>query len=122
METLPLDPTLYKTLLEFAPCFTRPSFQNFVILISGWIQCVNRRTITGMMDAAGVVGQVHHERFHRLFSRAVWQVDEVAKVLFLLLVKQLVAPDGVIVLGGDDTLSKRRAAKSLALGIGGMGC
>ena len=48
METLPLDPTLYKTLLEFAPCFTSPSFKNFLVVISGWIQCVNRRTITGI--------------------------------------------------------------------------
>ncbi len=71
MENLPLDPTLYKTLLEFAPCFTAPGFKNFVVVISGWIQCVNRRTITEMIEAAGVVGEVHHERFHRGFRGGV---------------------------------------------------
>ncbi|HNG93550.1 MAG TPA: hypothetical protein PLB32_12180, partial [Acidobacteriota bacterium] len=35
---------------------------------SGWIQGVKRHTITGMIEAAGVVGEVHHERFHRWFS------------------------------------------------------
>ena len=79
METLPLDPTLYKTLLEFAPCFTAPSFKNFVVVISGWIQCVSRRTITGMIEAAGVVGEMHHERFHRWFSRAVWEADKLGR-------------------------------------------
>ncbi|HND18344.1 MAG TPA: hypothetical protein PLB18_03155 [Acidobacteriota bacterium] len=56
MENLPLDPTLYKTLLEFAPCFTAPGFKNFLVVISGWIQCVNRHPITEMIEAAGVVG------------------------------------------------------------------
>lgn len=116
METLPLDPVLYKTLLEFAPCFTAPSFQNFLIVISGWIQCLNRHTITGMMEAAGVVGVVHHERFHRLFSKAVWDLDDVAKVLFLLLVKEFVGMEGVIVLGGDDTLSKKTGRKIFGAG------
>ena len=37
--------------------------------------------------------------------------DEVAKVLFLLLVKQFVPEEGVIVLGGDDTRVKKTGRK-----------
>ena len=116
MENLPLDPTLYKTLLEFAPCFTAPSFKNFVVVISGWIQCVSRRTITGMIEAAGVVGEMHHERFHRWFSRAVWEADKLGTMVFVRLVSELIPADGVIVLAGDDTLAKKTGRKIYGTG------
>lgn len=116
MEKLPLDPVFYNLLSEFADCFTVPSFQNFVIVACGWIQCTNRRTITAMIEAAGVAEKIHHERFHRLFSRGRFQVDELSKILFLMLVKRFIPEGEVIKLGGDDTLAKKTGRKIFGAG------
>ena len=105
MEQLPLDPIFYNLLREFAGCFTVPSFQNFVIVACGWIQCVNRRTITGMIEAAGVAEQIHHERFHRLFSRGRYEVDELSKILLLMMVEKFIPVGEVIKIGGDCSAS-----------------
>ncbi len=116
MEQLPLDPIFYNLLREFSESFTVPSFANFVIVGCGWIQCVKRRTITGMIEAAGVAEKIHHERFHRLFSRGRFAVDELSKTLFLMLVNRLIVAGEVIKLGGDDTLAKKTGRKIFGAG------
>ena len=116
MENLPLNPVFYNLLMEFAECFTAPSFQNFVIVACGWIQCTNRRTITGMIEAAGVAEKIHHERFHRLFSRGRFQVDELSKILFLMLVEKFIREGEVIKIAGDDTLAKKTGRKIFGAG------
>lgn len=116
MEQLPLNPVFYNLLKEFAGCFTVPSFENFVIVVSGWIQCANRRTITGMIEAAGVAGKIHHERFHRLFSCGRFEVDELSKILFLMLVERFIPAGEVIKVSGDDTLAKKTGRKIFGAG------
>jgi hypothetical protein len=116
MEQLPLDPVFYNLLAEFAECFTTPSFQNFVIIACGWIQCANRRTITGMIEAAGVAGKIHHERFHRLFSQGRFEVDELSKIIFLKLVERFIPAGEAVKMGGDDTLAKKTGRKIFGAG------
>lgn len=116
MGNLPLDPVFYNLLEEFAGSFTAPSFQNFVIVACGWIQCANRRTITGMIEAAGVADKIDHERFHRLFSRGRFEVDELSKILFLMLVERFIPAGEVIKIAGDDTLAKKTGRKIFAAG------
>ena len=62
------------------------------------------------IEAAGVAGTIHHERFHRWFSRAVWEADKLGKVMFVRLVTEL------IVLAGDDTLAKKTGRKIYGAG------
>ena len=90
MNSLPLDPVFYSILCLFAGCLTAPSFENFVILTTGWVLCVKRRTVTGMIDAAGVADTSHHERFHRFFSKACWKLDDLSNILLTTLVDQFV--------------------------------
>lgn len=115
-NSLPVDPVFYSILCLFAGCFTAPSFENFVILTAGWVLCVKRKTVTGMIEAAGVADTTHHERFHRFFSKACWPLDELSRILLTTLVARFVPSGQPIRLGGDDTLAKKTGRKIFGTG------
>lgn len=91
---------------SFMPLMTAPSFQNFVLLASGWIMTPGRRTVTQLLQGAGAVGKKDHSAFHRFFSRARWSMDQVSRVVLTMILKLL--PDGVVYLAVDDTLCRKR--------------
>ena len=103
-------------LLHFQPVFTQPSFATFQLLMSGWILSVRHRYITDLIVSSDSVGNGHFSDYHRFFSRAVWDIDQLWKLLAQLVVKTLVGNDATIVLAGDDTLCRKRG-----LGIYGTG-
>ena len=98
----------------FTPCFTQPSFQRFVTLVSGWTLCIGKHTVTGVLRAAGVVGQAHHSGYHRFFAEAPWSPDEVGLTLLRLLLA-VVPVEVVVELIIDDTLA-RHTGKHIAAG------
>jgi hypothetical protein len=100
-------------LAAFAGCFTAPSSRTFEAVITGWIHCLGRRTITAMALASGAVGQRHISVFHRFFSRAVWSLDDLGRVLFGLAVAWIPA-EQPLYLVIDDTLA-RKGGKGVAL-------
>jgi hypothetical protein len=100
-------------LAAFAPCFSAPSHRNFVTLISGWVHCLGRRTVTAVAMAAGAVGQRHVSVFHRFFTRAQWTLDDVGQVVFRLAAAWVPA-DQPLFLIIDDTLC-RKSGKSICL-------
>jgi hypothetical protein len=53
---------------------TAPSFESFVVLVTGWIFGA-RRTVTAMIVAAGAQRTKHHSAFHRFFANAAWSLD-----------------------------------------------
>jgi len=98
----------------FASCFTQPSFERFVTLLTGWTLCVGKHTVTGVLRAAGVVGHEHHSGYHRFFARAAWSRDQVGLTLLGLLLE--VVPGAEIAdLIVDDTLA-RHTGKHIAAG------
>jgi DDE superfamily endonuclease len=58
----------------------------------------------------------HFQNFHRILNRAVWSSREASRVLLGLLVAAF-AIHGLVVLGLDDTIERRRGAKIKAKGI-----
>jgi DDE superfamily endonuclease len=100
-------------LAAFAGCFTAPSYRTFELLVVGWVHCLGRRTITAVALASGAVGWRHISVFHRFFSRAVWSLDEVGRVLFGLAAAWIPA-DQPLYLVIDDTLA-RKGGKGVAL-------
>jgi hypothetical protein len=46
-------------LQNFSALMTRPTFDSLTSILSGWVFAV-RRTVTGMIVAAGLVGTKHH--------------------------------------------------------------
>jgi hypothetical protein len=84
-----------------------PVFATFVTLLTGWI-FAPRRTVTGMIIAAGVAGQRHHAVFHRVFSAARWSLDHLGLLVFVLL-KVLLGE--LVQLTLDDTGAHKRGRK-----------
>jgi hypothetical protein len=105
--------TSFLTLLQgFAPCFTAPSFQTFLVMAAGWVLNLGRHTVTSTIRAANAVGWKHFSSFHRFFAAASWLTDEVGLVL-VRLVEQLIPKDQPVVVAVDDTLG-RHTGKNIA--------
>ena len=103
---MPLVSTFGDLLLSLAPVFTQPSFSNFTTLVAGWVFCFGRHTVTGLITAAGAVGEKHFSAYHRFFSRAVWSLDSLGHII-LELALQFIPEDAVVLLAVDDTLARK---------------
>lgn len=97
----------FVTLLSTCSCaFSRPSFDNFVTLMLGWIVCSGRHTISRVIQSAGDEGKrKHHSTFYRFFSRAKWCADAVGKALFQRILRRLKGTEIVAIV--DDTLCRK---------------
>lgn len=107
-------PSFQVLLQEFAVVMTAPSFQTLLLVVTGWI-FAPRRTITGMIVAAGAVGRKHHSAFHRLFAKARWSLDDLGLLLFGLL--GIFLGSGLVWLALDDTLARKRGWKVFGVGM-----
>ncbi|MFQ5479547.1 MAG: transposase [Candidatus Binatia bacterium] len=98
-----LPSSLQALLVAFAPCFTRPGGDNFATLVSGWILCPARHSISRVIQAASgdFVPEKHHASFYRFLSHGSWVIDALGEVLFDLLLPWL-PPRITLIL--DDTL------------------
>lgn len=97
------------------PAFTRPSFHNFVQVALGWLVVPGRHGVGAALVAGRVSGRRHHASFHRLFSQARWEPEEVGRWLFARVVSRLceAAP---VALALDDTLAHKKGPKVFGLG------
>lgn len=103
--------TSFLPLLQvFAAEMTKPTFQTFTTLLTGWV-FAPRRTILSMVRASGT--DRHHAAFHRLFSTARWAIDRVGLQVFDL----VTANDKLVFLAGDDTLLSRSGLKVFGTGM-----
>jgi hypothetical protein len=100
-----LAPSFAPMLVMFAQCFTAPSWVTFQHIMAGWVLCVGRHTVTGVLRASGAVGEKHHTSFHRFFRSAVWDLDALG-ICMVKLVVALLPADEPIVLPLDDTLGR----------------
>ena len=100
----------------FAPLFTAPTFALFRELLTAWVLCPARRTVTGMMRGGGLVHRRPHDAYHRLVRAAAWSLDQLWDLTADLLIRQF-APEGRIDLLLDDTLFHRRGRKIEGAGV-----
>jgi hypothetical protein len=104
-------------LLElFQSVFTAPAFSVFQELLTAWVLCPARRTVTGMMRGGGLVRRRPHDAYHRLIRDAAWCLDGLWDLTAELLIG-LFAEEGRIDLLLDDTLFHRRGRKINGAGI-----
>jgi hypothetical protein len=95
---------------------TAPSFDSFLTLLGGWV-FARRCTVTGMIVAADAArGRKHHSAYHRLFAAARWSLDELGLAIFGSLILPLLST-GLILLGVDDTLARKRGLKVFGVGM-----
>ena len=86
--------SLQGILFSFARCFTQPSFENFITMLSGWILCQGRHCISRVIQVSGGSARgKHFSTLYRFLSRARWTADDVGRVLFDLLLPWLADDD-----------------------------
>jgi SRSO17 transposase len=103
-------------LQPFAPVFTAPTFQTFVVIVGGWLLTHRHRYITEIIATSGYVGRGHWCRFHRFFSQAAWDLDALTMVLAKLVVTTL-APGAETFWAVDDTLCRKRGLTLYGAGM-----
>jgi hypothetical protein len=115
-----LVPSFVELLQPLSCVFTAPTFANFLTVLGGWA-FAPRRTVTGMILAAGAVGTPdakHHSAYHRLFASARWSLDELGLAVFKLILPLVPgAAPGVALVAIDDTLARKRGLKVFGVGM-----
>jgi hypothetical protein len=111
-----LIPSLADLLAPLAPAFRPEVFRTFCLMTGAWIACIGRRTISRVWETTGQTHSRHHAAAFRLFSQAVWNWDEVMRLLLVAIVKTFIPGSRVWVVV-DDTLCHKRGAKVAFGGI-----
>lgn len=109
-------PSLDIFLVLFAAAFRREVFATFRQTVVAWIVCLGRRSISRVWETTGKSATQDHSAAFRLFSQAVWNWDELCRILFLVILEKLV-PGMRLWVVVDDTLCHKRGAKVAFGGI-----
>jgi DDE superfamily endonuclease/Archaeal putative transposase ISC1217 len=102
-EALPL-------LLEFAPTFTRPTFQRFQLLLAAAILTTGRRTVSNLLRTVRTLAPGAPSSYHRVLSQAHWSGLRLAAILARFVLRRF-GPPGRIRVVGDDTVDEHRGKK-----------
>jgi hypothetical protein len=114
MLTLPVP--IIAILSGFAPLFSRPVFASAQVLLGGAILAPGRRTVASALRVMGLCHTPGFQNYHRVLNRARWSARKAAGRLFCLLVQTFV-PEGPILIGGDETLERRRGDRIKKKGV-----
>lgn len=95
---------------HFFSAFTTPTAGIFMNLVTGWVLCTARKTITRILPLADPQNLHAHDAYHRFFPDALWQSRQLWKLLAGLIVK-IFYPHGVIQFDLDDTVFHRTGRK-----------
>jgi hypothetical protein len=113
-STLPVS--LLAVLGIVRSCFTAPTFETFVGLLTGMITAPGPRTVTGMLKGAGLSQDWSHDRVHTFFSRAVWEPGQIGSALATAVIATLLPAGADVRVIVDDTLFRRRGPHVWAAG------
>src|SRR5215470_17465374 len=100
----------------FAPVFSRPVWQHVKVLMTGAILAPGKRTVTAILRIMGHSAASDFQTYHRVLHRAVWSPLTASRLLLRFLVA-VFSPSGVVVVGLDDTIERRRGEQITAKGI-----
>jgi hypothetical protein len=107
--------TFLLILQPFRETLTRPAFAHLLVLFAGWVLSFGRHSITASLLAAGVSASLHHEAFHRFFSRGTWHPDQLACRFFLSFLLPLLKKDAPLRFVLDDTFCPHQGPKIFAV-------
>lgn len=112
--------TVSTLLLVFAslePAFTRPTFENFIVLLRGAVLARGPRTVSNCLRAAWPWAQhVHFSTYENLLRRARYSLYFLGALLFRE-VLTLLSKNAVIELAVDETLVRRYGPQILGIGM-----
>jgi DDE superfamily endonuclease len=110
-----LMPSLQRLLAPLAVAFRSEVYASFCLMAVAWIVCLGRRTISRVWETTGPTEQRSYAAAYRLFNQAVWNGDEVCRLLLLHVLA--LAPGVRLWVVLDDTLAHKRGAKVAFGGI-----
>ena len=61
---------------QFFRIFTKPGAEIFLSLMTGWVLCTGRRTVTGILPFADPACERAHDAYHRFFPDARWAISQ----------------------------------------------
>ena len=103
-------------MMSLSVAFTEPTFQRILPLAVGAILAFGRRTVTGVLWTMRGVVRGHHSTYHRVFSRAVWSLWPLGKVLAAAALRHI-PPGEPVLVPLDDTTAQHRGKH-----VYGKGC
>jgi hypothetical protein len=113
----PLPAALLLRLAGLPHLFTRPTWSNAILLLTGAILAPGKRTVTAALRILGREQETNFPIYHGVLNRAVWSSRAVACWLLRLLVTSFLDADATVVIGIDDTIERRWGHKIGARGI-----
>src|SRR3990172_9118700 len=83
---------------DLALAFSAPPFATFLPIVTGWVLCRSRPTVTNLIGTIGesLLGHVakHWTVYERFFYRAAWSLPRLSQLLLTRLVMPLVDTQG----------------------------
>jgi hypothetical protein len=110
-----LPPEIIAVLAQFAPVFSERVWDWAQVLVIGAILAPGKRTVSSILRVMGLGQEKQYQNYHRVLNRAKWSSLELSRRLLSVLVTVFVK-DGVLVVGADETLERRRGASIAHLG------
>ena len=108
-----LPSTMEASILQFASCFTQPSFQTSGVIVTGWLLAYGRRVVTRILRAGDGLEVKSFSCYHRFFSQARCSPDEtcperrrIGRVMLGWVLK-FIPPNAPIVVAVADTLNRK---------------
>ena len=99
-----------------APVCSTPVWPPVNVLLTGALLAPGQRTVTFVLGVRGRSAGAHGHTDHRVWNRAVWSPLGASRRL-LRLVGAVCGPAGVVVLGLEETIERRRGANITATGL-----
>jgi len=82
-----------------APAFTRPTLITFLHIITGWVLCRSRPTVTNLVCTIGSSLLSHTARhwtvYEKFFYRAAWSLPDLSRLLLLRVIVPLIDRCGI---------------------------
>jgi hypothetical protein len=94
----------------FAPLFTAPTFRLFADMMSGWVLCPGRHTVTRIYQISEPGFKRSHDGYHRFFPDASWSLPGLWRHVAVTAVA-LFCPSGLIPVDIDDTVFHKTGPK-----------
>jgi hypothetical protein len=102
--------------MSFSIAFTQPTFQRILPMAIGAILTMGRRTVTAVLWTMRGLVTGHPSTYHRVFSRAVWSLWPLGRVLAGAILHWIPYDEPVLV-PMDDTTAQHRGKR-----VYGKGC
>jgi hypothetical protein len=110
-----IPPVAQPLLLAFAPAFTHPTFQRWLLVCVAAMVTPGRRTITKLLRTVQSLVHGHPSSYHRVFSHRRWTLWRLGHTLAHFILTHWV-PQGPVALAGDDTVAEHPGRKVFGKG------